>query len=96
MICNSMNCALHIKKIAIQIIEPCEKSWQSQLTTHHVKSLNCRRIMKENTLIQFSKNFAVDIINLCSNIKDTKRGNILINQLLRSGTSIGANIRFYK
>lgn len=48
--------------------------------------------MKENTLIQLSKNFAVDIINLCSNIKDTKRGNILINQLLRSGTSIGANI----
>ena len=48
--------------------------------------------MKENTLIQLSKNFAVDIINLCSNVKDTKRGNILINQLLRSGTSIGANI----
>ena len=48
--------------------------------------------MKENTLIQLSKNFAVDIINLCSNIKDNKKGNVLINQLLRSGTSIGANI----
>lgn len=48
--------------------------------------------MKDNSLIQLSKSFAVDIINLCSDIKDNKKGNVLINQLLRSGTSIGANI----
>ena len=48
--------------------------------------------MKENPLVDLSKEFAIDIINLCSNIKETRKNNVLINQLLRSGTSIGANI----
>ncbi len=47
--------------------------------------------MKENTLITLSKQFAVDIINLCTTVKQRK-GNVLLDQLLRSGTSIGANI----
>ena len=48
--------------------------------------------MKENKLIELSKMFAVDIVNLCTDIKETRKGNVLLNQLLRSGTSIGANI----
>ena len=48
--------------------------------------------MKENVLIDLSKQFAVDIINLCTEIKERRKSNILLNQLLRSGTSIGANI----
>lgn len=48
--------------------------------------------MKENILIDLSKQFAVDIVKLCTDIKESKKGNILLNQLLRSGTSIGANI----
>ena len=48
--------------------------------------------MKENTLIILSKQFAVDIVNLCENIKKSGKGNTLLNQLVRSGTSIGANI----
>ncbi len=48
--------------------------------------------MKENMLIDLSKIFAVDIVNLCTIIKEKRKGNILLNQLLRSGTSIGANI----
>ncbi len=48
--------------------------------------------MKENLLVDLSKKFAVDIINVCTTIKDNKRGNVLLNQLLRSGTGIGANI----
>ena len=48
--------------------------------------------MKNNQLVFLSKRFAVDIVNLCNIIRNNKRGNILINQLLRSGTSIGANI----
>jgi four helix bundle protein len=36
--------------------------------------------------------FAVDIVNLCTDIKENRKGNVLLNQLLRSGTSIGANI----
>jgi len=48
--------------------------------------------MKENKLVDLSKQFAVDIVNLCNEIKENRRGNVLLNQLLRSGTSIGANI----
>lgn len=48
--------------------------------------------MKENKLIELSKMFAVDIVNLCTEIKENRKGNVLLNQLLRSGTSIGANI----
>ncbi len=48
--------------------------------------------MKENALVSLSKEFAVDIIKLCSNLKESKKNSILLNQLLRCGTSIGANI----
>ena len=48
--------------------------------------------MKENILIDLSKQFAVDIVNLCTEIKEHRKSNALLNQLLRSGTSIGANI----
>lgn len=48
--------------------------------------------MKENVLVSLSKSFAVDTVNLCTEIKDRKKANVLINQLLRSGTSVGANI----
>ena len=45
--------------------------------------------MKENVLVEKSKQFAIKIINLCDNIKGFSN---IINQLIRSGTSIGANI----
>lgn len=48
--------------------------------------------MKENALITLSKQFAVDIVNLCTEVKENRRGNILVNQLLRCGTSVGSNI----
>lgn len=48
--------------------------------------------MRENTLVVLSKQFAVEIVNLCADIREHKRSSILLNQLLRSGTSIGANI----
>ena len=48
--------------------------------------------MKENALVDFSKQFAVDVVNLCTEIKEHRKSNVLLNQLLRSGTSIGANI----
>ena len=43
-------------------------------------------------MLDKAKDFAVDIVNLCRNIKETKRESVLTNQLLRCGTSIGANI----
>lgn len=46
--------------------------------------------VKENKLVELSTDFAVKIIKLCQSIK----GNYsLTNQLERSATSIGANIR---
>ena len=48
--------------------------------------------MSESVMLNRAKDFAVDIINLCRHIKETKKESILTNQLLRAGTSIGANI----
>ena len=45
--------------------------------------------MTKNVLIDLSMDFAVDIVNLCDALKGKS---VLTNQLLRSGTSIGANI----
>ena len=40
-----------------------------------------------------SKAFALEIIKVCNEIKHSKRESVLTNQLIRSGTSVGANIR---
>ncbi len=40
-----------------------------------------------------SKSFALQIIRVCNEVKEKKREAVLTNQLLRSGTSVGANIR---
>ena len=48
--------------------------------------------MAESIMLDKAKNFAVEIINMCKDIKETKRESVLTNQLMRSGTSIGANI----
>ena len=40
-----------------------------------------------------SKAFALEIIKVCNEIKASKRESVLTNQLIRSGTSVGANIR---
>ena len=45
--------------------------------------------MSENLVLDLSMQFAIDVVNLCETLKGK---NTLINQLLRSGTSIGANI----
>ncbi len=47
----------------------------------------------ESPLLIKSKAFALEVIKVCNEIKQTKRESILTNQFLRSGTSIGANIR---
>ena len=48
--------------------------------------------MSESILRDKSKLFAKEIVLLCREIKEKSRENILSGQLLRSGTSIGANI----
>lgn len=48
--------------------------------------------MSNSPLRDRSKAFAKQIVLLCRKIKETHRESVLTNQLLRSGTSIGANL----
>ena len=43
-------------------------------------------------MLNKAKDFAVETINICKMIKMEKKESVLTNQLLRSATSIGANI----
>ena len=45
--------------------------------------------MTDNILVDLSMDFSVSIVNMCDSIKGKSA---LTNQILRSGTSIGANI----
>jgi four helix bundle protein len=48
--------------------------------------------MKNNIIQDKSYAFAVKIVNLCRMLQEQKKEYILSKQLLRSGTSVGANI----
>ena len=48
--------------------------------------------MSNSILRERAKNFAKNIVFLCRNMKAEHKEAVLINQLLRSATSIGANI----
>ena len=48
--------------------------------------------MAESILRDKAKSFAKSIVLLCRQIKATHKESVLTNQLLRSGTSIGANL----
>ena len=49
--------------------------------------------MVESPLLVKSKTFALEVIKACNEVKQTKHESVLSNQFLRSGTSVGANIR---
>ena len=49
--------------------------------------------MADSPLIIKSKEFALQIIKVCNYVKQNKKESVLTNQLIRSGTSVGANIR---
>ena len=49
--------------------------------------------MSDSPLIKKSKEFALDVIKVCKELRIAKCESALINQFLRSGTSVGANIR---
>ena len=50
-------------------------------------------MMTDSPLLIKSKAFALEIIRVCNAVKTAKRETVLTNQLIRSGTSVGANIR---
>ena len=47
---------------------------------------------KENVIIKLTFQFALEIVKYCEDLQSTKKF-VIANQLLKSGTSIGANIR---
>ena len=47
----------------------------------------------ENTVLQKSMNFAVRIVRLYQHLCSEKKEFVMSKQLLRSGTSVGANLR---
>ncbi len=49
--------------------------------------------MTESPLMIKSKEFALNVIKVCKELRLAKCESALINQFLRSGTSVGANIR---
>ena len=49
--------------------------------------------MSNSILLDKSKELALEVIKLCNEVKTVKKESILTNQLVRSGTSVGANIR---
>lgn len=48
--------------------------------------------MADSVMLDDAKAFAVATVEICRVIKERKRESVLANQLIRSGTSIGANI----
>ena len=48
--------------------------------------------MTKSSMREKAKIFAKEIVYLCREIKEVKKEAVLVNQLLRSATSIGANI----
>ncbi|TAH48223.1 MAG: four helix bundle protein [Chloroflexota bacterium] len=49
--------------------------------------------MSEETMKKRTKQFALRTIQLCESLPETRTGRVIANQLLRSGTSVGANYR---
>ena len=49
--------------------------------------------MTEREMKQRTKQFALDVLRLVSELPKTTKGRIIANQLGRSGTSVGANYR---
>ena len=52
------------------------------MTTHNI----------ENNIYEIANNFAIRIVNLYKHLKESKKESVMSKQLLRSGTSIGANV----
>ncbi len=50
------------------------------------------RVKTDNHIVVKSFDFSVRIVNLCKYLQSEKKEYILSKQLLRSGTSIGANV----
>ena len=48
--------------------------------------------MKENVVLEKSRQFGLRVVKMCRYLREAKREYVLSKQVLRSGTSIGANV----
>ncbi|SRR5258706_8328522 len=60
------------------------------MTTETLKNYNPE--LKENLIVKLTFQFALDIVKLAESLEG-KRKYAIANQIIRSGTSIGANVR---
>ena len=62
------------------MMRACEHQFMTATPSNHSKSrqiiLKREVTMKENFLVDLSKQFAVDIVNLCTDIKENRKGNV--------------------
>jgi four helix bundle protein len=49
--------------------------------------------MKDKDLLERTKRYALNIIKLVASLPNTREANIIGTQLLKAGTSVGANYR---
>jgi four helix bundle protein len=81
--CNPTDCASYLPKANASL---------TKLKDYDILYLKDGDIVANDKLSEQSMDFAVQIINLVKQLKE-QRENIISNQIGRSGTSIGANIR---
>ena len=73
----------------------CWKSCETEVTRNRfaqLKTESGKLKVMDSILEQKSFRFAIRIVNLCKHLRSTKKEYTLSKQLLRSGTSIGANV----
>ena len=83
---------LHRSPMASASYSPTANASLTKLKEYDILYLKDGDIMANDKLSEQSMDFAVQIINLVKQIKE-QRESIISNQIGRSGTSIGANIR---
>jgi four helix bundle protein len=74
------------------INDECVTDWPFCIHKHFTIQFACR-MKKDNAVLDKSFRFAVRSIRLYQHLKDKRKEFILSKQMLRSGTSIGANVR---
>ena len=59
----------------------------------HITNYKLKEMKPDNVIVDKSKVFALKVIALYKKLRDTNREFVMSKQLLKSGTSIGANIK---
>ena len=63
------------------------------MNSEEVEAAKEKRKMNDSPLMIKSKELALEVIKACKELRNSKCEGALISQFLRSGTSVGANVR---